>query len=188
MNEHLILHMGLEMPTQYLDACEHLVANVAGEGAHFPHFLGQVAGGRGRVVHRALHDGCRLHLTVEGHLLLCFCRKRIVVSIKIHVASVADSDPYDIILGLPDPDQKIRGTNPAPDPSMYHQAKKIRKTMIPTVLCSVADPHVFGPPGSGSGSISQEVWIRLRIRIWILLSPSKNNKKNLDSCCFVTYF
>jgi hypothetical protein len=56
------------------------------------------------------------------------------------VASVADSDPYDIILGLPDPDQKIRGTNPAPDPSMYHQAKKIRKTMIPTVLCSVADP------------------------------------------------
>ncbi len=38
-----------------------------------------------------------------------------------------------------------------------------------------SDPHVFGPPGS-------------EVCIWILLSPSKNSKKNLDSCCFVTSF
>ncbi len=121
---HLILHMGLEVPTKYLDACEHLVADVAGEGAHFPHFLGQVAGGRGRtraVHHRALHDGCRLHLAVEGHLLLSFCRQRIVVSIKILVASVADSDPYGIFLGLPDQDPIVRGTDPAPDTSITKQ-------------------------------------------------------------------
>ncbi len=31
-----------------------------------------------------------------------------------------------------------------------------------------------------------EVWIRLRIRI--LISPSKNSKKNLDSYCFATSF
>jgi hypothetical protein len=109
------------MPTQYLDACEHLVADVAGEGAHFPHFLGQVAGGRGRVVHRPLHDGCRLHLAVEGHLLLCFCRQRIVLSIKIRVASVADPDPYGIVLGLPDPDPTVRGTHPVPDPFIIKQ-------------------------------------------------------------------
>jgi hypothetical protein len=36
------------------------------------------------------------------------------------------------------------------------------------------DPHVFGTPES-------EVWIR------ILLSSSKNSKKNLDSYCFVTF-
>jgi hypothetical protein len=42
------------------------------------------------------------------------------------------------------------------------------------------DPHVFGPPGSGSTSI--EVWIR------ILLSSCKNSKKNLDSYYFVTLF
>ncbi len=54
------------------------------------------------------------------------------------------------------------------------------------------DPHVFGPPGSGSGSISQKVWIRIGIRIWIriwiLLSLSKNSKKNLDFYCFVNFF
>ncbi len=46
-----------------------------------------------------------------------------------------------------------------------------------------SDPHVFGPPGSGSESTSQRyLWIRLRI----LLSLSKNSKKNLDFYCFVT--
>jgi hypothetical protein len=33
-----------------------------------------------------------------------------------------------------------------------------------------------------------EVWIRIRLRIWILLSPSKKSKKNLFSSCFVTSF
>ncbi len=52
-------------------------------------------------------------------------------------------------------------------------------------------PHIFGPPGSGSGSIS-------RVRGMdpapdldpsiILLSSSKNSKKNLDSYCFLTFF
>ncbi len=49
------------------------------------------------------------------------------------------------------------------------------------------DPHVFGPPGTETGSISQS----LRG-----MDPdpdpdpsiSKNSKKNLDSYCFVTSF
>jgi hypothetical protein len=40
------------------------------------------------------------------------------------------------------------------------------------------DPYVFRPHGSGFGSINK-AWIR------ILLSTSKNSKKNLDSYCFV---
>jgi hypothetical protein len=35
------------------------------------------------------------------------------------------------------------------------------------------DPHVFGPPGSGSGSFYHQ---------------AKKNKKNHDSYCFVTFF
>ncbi len=52
------------------------------------------------------------------------------------------------------------------------------------------DPRAFWPPGSGSGSPSQEVWIRNRlwIRIRIFLSSCKNNKKNLESYYFVTLF
>jgi hypothetical protein len=46
------------------------------------------------------------------------------------------------------------------------------------------DPYVFGPPRSGSGSVSQNSEVRNRIRI--LLSSSKNSKKNLDSYCSVT--
>jgi hypothetical protein len=38
----------------------------------------------------------------------------------------------------------------------------------------------------GSGSVSHEVRIRLRIRIF--LSSSKNSKKNDDSYCFVTFY
>jgi hypothetical protein len=50
------------------------------------------------------------------------------------------------------------------------------------------DPYVFGSPGSGSVSMRYRYrytdpdWIR------ILLSSSKNSKKNLDSYCFVTSF
>jgi hypothetical protein len=40
-----------------------------------------------------------------------------------------------MFLGLPDPDPLVRGTNPVldPDPSIIKQ-KKVRKTLIPTVL------------------------------------------------------
>jgi hypothetical protein len=58
--------------------------------------------------------------------------------------------------------------------SRLHQATLFLPTSVP-------DPpnlNFFGPPGSGS--ISQ--------RIRILLSSSKNSKKNLDSYCFVTSF
>jgi hypothetical protein len=69
----------------------------------------------------------------------------------------------------------------APDPNPQHWVG----TNIE--ISSVADPdppdpNVFGPPGSGSGSISQ------RYGSWILLSTSKKRKKNLDSYCFVTSF
>jgi hypothetical protein len=43
------------------------------------------------------------------------------------------------------------------------------------------DPHIFGPPGSGS--ISQSYGSGR-----ILLSSCKNGKKNLDSYYFVTLF
>ncbi len=40
------------------------------------------------------------------------------------------------------------------------------------------DSHVFGPPGVPDPLV-REVWVRIRI----LLSPSKNSNKNLDSYC-----
>jgi hypothetical protein len=57
------------------------------------------------------------------------------------------------------------------------------KTTIELPKSSVTDPdpEVFGPPGSGSGSISQRLWIRI-----LLVSSTKNSKKNLDFYCFVT--
>ncbi len=50
---------------------------------------------------------------------------------------------------------------------------------------SVPDPRVFWSPGSGS---TKELWIRIRLRIRILLSSCKNNKKNLKSYNFVALF
>jgi hypothetical protein len=44
------------------------------------------------------------------------------------------------------------------------------------------DPHVFGPPGSGSGSTSQ------RYGSGSFHQHAKNSKKNLDSYYFVTLF
>jgi hypothetical protein len=38
-----------------------------------------------------------------------------------------------MFLGLPDPDPLVKGMDPDPDPSIIKQ-KKIRKTLIPTVL------------------------------------------------------
>ena len=49
------------------------------------------------------------------------------------------------------------------------------------------DPQVFGPPGSRSGSRSGST-SQKEVRIRILLSSCKNNKKNLDSYYFVTLF
>jgi hypothetical protein len=71
--------------------------------------------------------------------------------------------------------------NPHMDP--FHVTLRIQ-IRIEIKCSSVADPdppdpHIFGPPGSGWIRIQSEVWIR--IRIWILLSPSKKSKKNLDS-------
>jgi hypothetical protein len=69
-----------------------------------------------------------------------------------------------------------------------------RKTMFVTpelkrLPDSVADPdpdpHVFGPPGSGSTS---QIWIRILLWIRILPSACKNSKENLDSYYFVTLF
>ncbi len=51
-----------------------------------------------------------------------------------------------------------------------------------------SDPNVFGPPGSGSRFISQRYGSGSGSGIRILLSSSKNSKKNLDSYCFVTSF
>ncbi len=73
------------------------------------------------------------------------------------------------------------------------KASKCKTVRNSTVATSVADPdpnpdldlpdpHVFGPPGSGSGSISLRYGSR---------SGSfylQNSKKNLDFYCFVTSF
>jgi hypothetical protein len=42
-------------------------------------------------------------------------------------------------LGLPEPDLDpfMRGTDPVPYPDPYHQAKIVRKTLIPTVVTSL---------------------------------------------------
>jgi hypothetical protein len=46
----------------------------------------------------------------------------------------------------------------------------------------VPDPHVFGPPGSGSIS---PVWLRiLKSSFYHQAKKMKNSKKNLDSWCF----
>jgi hypothetical protein len=76
------------------------------------------------------------------------------------VRKSANLRTYTHLLPVYTPIHSSSVANPNPDPS---------------------DPYVFGPPGSGSGSISQ-VWIG----IWILLSSSKNGKKNPDSYCSVT--
>jgi hypothetical protein len=46
--------------------------------------------------------------------------------------SVADVDPY--VLGLLDPDQIVRGTDPDPDPGSFYSQAKIVKNLIPSVL------------------------------------------------------
>ncbi len=74
------------------------------------------------------------------------------------------------------PDPGSRGQK-APNPG---SRIRIRNTAFKCVLPSVPDPnpdppdpHVFGPPGSGSIS---ELWIRIRI----FLSLSKYSEKDID--------
>ncbi len=84
---------------------------------------------------------------------------------------------------LPDTLDRILG-------KVFYSYSSLTAFWLESALCgsalvsiSVADPYVFGPPGSGS--ISQRY---LCFRIRILLSSSKNTKENLDSYCFVTSF
>ncbi len=60
-------------------------------------------------------------------------------------------------------------------------AALIHETSVP----DPPDPHVFGPPGSGSISQSMDPDPDPYA---ILLSTSKNRKKNVDSYCFLTSF
>jgi hypothetical protein len=56
---------------------------------------------------------------------------------------------------------------------------------------SVPDPHVFGPPGSGSGFIRQMYGPGPGSGSGSFHHQAKNErkiKKNLDSYCFVTSF
>jgi hypothetical protein len=68
--------------------------------------------------------------------------------------------------------------------SLYLWPKKFNMCIIGGIVLTavLVDPRVFGPPGSGS--ISQR-WIR--IRIWNLLTLSKNSNITLDFSCFVTF-
>jgi hypothetical protein len=59
---------------------------------------------------------------------------------------------------------------------------KIRKSPVQTSVPE-SDTEVFGPTASGSVN---EVRIRIWLRIRILPSSSKNNKKYLDFYCVVT--
>jgi hypothetical protein len=89
-------------------------------------------------------------------------------------------DPYQ------DPSPLVRGMDPDPDPSMYHPAKIVRKTLIHTILLILFDFLCFTNDVNvgylqkiisrkkylkssffvgmtkigGSGSISQKAWIR----------------------------
>jgi hypothetical protein len=46
-----------------------------------------------------------------------------------------------MFFGIPDldPDRFVRGTDPAPPGSFYHQAKIVRKTFIPTFFLPLND-------------------------------------------------
>ncbi len=59
---------------------------------------------------------------------------------------------------------------------------KVREHCLHSISVPDTDPHVFGPPGSGSGSIS------LRCGSGSFLHPSvikQNSKENLDFYCFL---
>jgi hypothetical protein len=58
------------------------------------------------------------------------------------------------------------------------------------LICSVADPDPNPDPDPPDPCLWAS-WIRIQIHqseVWILLSPSKKSKENLDFYCFVTFF
>jgi hypothetical protein len=63
---------------------------------------------------------------------------------------------------------------------MHTEVPYILQYCLSNSMSQIRIPMFIGRPGSGS--IKSEVWIR------ILLLSRKNNKKNLDSSCFVTFF
>jgi hypothetical protein len=73
-----------------------------------------------------------------------------------------DPDPDSLEMLDPDPDiQLIRIHNTGRKSAVAY--KWLKKTSVGNPEPVPQDPHVFGPSGSGSGSISQEFRIRLRI-------------------------
>ncbi len=58
---------------------------------------------------------------------------RAVLRIQIRILRIL------LFLVLPDPDPLVRGTAAAPDGPFYHQAKIVRKTLIPSVLWHLYD-------------------------------------------------
>ncbi len=73
--------------------------------------------------------------------------------------------------------------------SSVNTAWELLPGLLQLIMIRVADPELsvpydFGPPGSGSGSISQRYGSGSRI----LLSSSKKCRKNLNSYCFCDFF
>jgi hypothetical protein len=74
---------------------------------------------------------------------------------------------------------------------MFNTLQKMHYIYSPNVQHSVPDldPHVFGPPDSDPLVTGMDLDPdQAPDPSIILLSSSKNSKKNLDSSCFVTYF
>jgi hypothetical protein len=64
--------------------------------------------------------------------------------------------------------------------------KKKERMNMKMLSTSVADPLVFGPPGSGSGSISQRYGSGSFY--YLFINKQKYSKYYLYSYCFVTSF
>jgi hypothetical protein len=81
-----------------------------------------------------------------------------------------------------------------PMSTVHRSPNKLLRSNSIFNLCDAYCVSVADPAGSGSTCFwdswirihQSEVWIRIRSRI--LLSPSKNSVKNIDSYCFVTSF
>jgi hypothetical protein len=56
---------------------------------------------------------CRHHFYLTAHLFLIIC--------IIHVSVTVVENVADPVFGVPDPDPLVRGTDPAPDPSINKQ-------------------------------------------------------------------